>query len=343
MARFRISAIALFGVLFFYSCQWVRHGTKRALKPGIESAYLLVPTPGGPNQVKQAALECNCLQRPEEFVQMMEGISELRPGRYKIDGQMTHVDILLLIRSGKQAPVMLRFNRLPGLSELAGLVGKKLERDSAAFLIAMLDTVLIQKQGVHLTRQELAALYVPNSYEFYWNTDEIAFVERMVKEYKAFWNQERTTKAQALGLSVAEVATLASVVQAEQAKLAEEWGTIARLYLNRLKVGMLLQADPTVKFAIGEPTLKRIRFQHLKVDHPYNTYRNKGLPPGPISLVDPAVIDSVLNAVEHSYIYMCAKSDFSGRHSFSERYEDHVRNAAAFRKALDERERNSAP
>lgn len=343
MARIRISTLGFLGVLFFYSCQWIRHGTQRALKPSIESAYLLVRTPGGAKQVKQAVLECNCFQRPEEFIQLMEGISDSRPGRYKIDGQMTPLDVLLLIRSGKQTPVILRFNRLQGLPELAGLLGKKLEGDSAEFLEAMLDTVLVQKHGIHLAQQELLALYVPNSYEFYWNTDEMAFIERMAKEYRAFWNQERTTKAKALGLSAAEVVTLASVVQGEQARLAEEWGTIARLYINRLELGMLLQADPTVKFAIGDPTLRRIRFHHLKIDHPYNTYTNTGLPPGPISLVEPAVIDSVLNAPEHSYIYMCAKSDFSGRHSFSEHYAEHVRNAEAFRKALDQRERNSAP
>jgi UPF0755 protein len=304
----------------------------------MESAYLLVGTPGGAKQIERAAKECHCLQRPEAFAQWVGGFSDLRPGRYKIEGQMTHLDILLLIRSGKQAPVMLRFNRLPGLPELAGLVGRKLEGDSAEYLEAMLDTALLQKNGIFLKRQELPALFLPNSYEFYWNTEKKAFVERMVKEYKAFWNEERIAKAEALGLSLAQVATLTSMVQGEQARLAEEWGTIGRLYMNRLKLGMLLQADPTVKFAVGDRTLPRIRFQHLKVDHPYNTYRNKGLPPGPISLVDPAAIDSILNAPEHSYIYMCAKADFSGRHAFSVGFEEHKRNAAAFRRELDRRE-----
>ena len=322
------------------SCQWFQYGNKKALRPGIENAYFLVRSPGGPIQVKKAALECNCLKNPQEFIETMGGIPGLRPGRYKINGQMTHIEILWLIRSGKQEPVMLRFNRLSGLTQLAGLVGLKLEGDSAEYLRAMLDSALLQKNGMQLSPQELPALYVPNSYEFYWNTDEKAFVERMAKEYKAFWNEERKFKAKALGLTPVQVATLASIVQGEQSRLAEEWGTIGRLYLNRLKADMLLQADPTVKFALGDPGLNRIRYQHLKVEHPYNTYLNKGLPPGPISLVDPAAIDSVLNAPEHSYIYMCAKADFSGRHSFSIDYEEHKRNAEAFRRELDRREGN---
>jgi UPF0755 protein len=335
-----VGRILLLGLMLF-SCQWVRHVTDRALRPDVENAYLLIRSPGGLPQAMQAVWACDCLERPEEFIRLMDWNSEIRPGRYRIDGDMTHLDVLLLIRSGKQEPVVLRFNRMASVAELAGLIGKTLEGDSSDYAEAMLDTALLREQGIQIRLEEAAVVYIPNSYELYWNTGERAFVERMVKEYKAYWNPERKQKARVLGLSESEVVTLASVVQGEQARLAEEWGTIGRLYLNRLKKGMLLQADPTVKFAVGEPSLRRIRFHHLKVDHPYNTYRNKGLPPGPISLVDPAVVDSVLNAPEHSYIYMCAKSDFSGRHSFSVGYEEHVRNAEAFRRALDERERSA--
>lgn len=338
MVRGRTLGIGLLAAFTLVSCHWIRHATQDALRSDLKTAVLLVHGPGEAFQVQQAVRNCGCFQRPDEFIDWIEGQSGFRPGRYRIDAGMTPLEVVLLLRSGKQEPIMLRFQRQGSLEELAGLLGRRFEADSMAFLQAMTDTSALRALGLNMRPEHLPALYIPNSYELYWNTKPASFVERMAKEYHSFWNQDRKLKAQKLGLSEVQVAILASIVQAEQARLAEEWGSIARLYLNRLNSGMLLQADPTVKYAVGDRSLRRIRFQHLKVDHPYNTYIYKGLPPGPISLVESAVIDSVLEAKNHTYIYMCAKADFSGRHAFSSTFDEHKRNAAAFRQELDRRQ-----
>lgn len=338
MARLRTLSIGLLIAFSLVSCHWIRHATQDALRSDLKSAYLLVHGPGQAEQVQQAVRNCDCFQRPDEFIDWIEGQSGFRPGRYRIEAGMTPLEVVLLLRSGKQEPVMLRFQRQGNLEELAGLLGRKFEADSTEFLKAMTDTLALHALGVNMRQEQLPALFIPNSYELYWTAKPASFVERMVKEYRKFWNPDRTLQAQKLGLTEVQVVTLASIVQAEQARLSDEWGSIARLYLNRLNSGMLLQADPTVKFALGDRSLRRIRFQHLKIDHPYNTYIYKGLPPGPISLVESAVIDSVLQSKNHSYIYMCAKADFSGRHAFSSTFQEHKRNAEAFRRELDRRQ-----
>ncbi len=177
-------------------------------------------------------------------------------------------------------------------------------------------------------------MFIPDTYEFYWTTSAKEFADRMKQEYDRFWNDERKKKAEEIKLKPVEVTTLASIVQAETAK-NEELKTIAGLYINRLNRGMFLQADPTVKFAVGDFSLKRILNVHLEVDSPYNTYKNIGLPPGPINFPETSAIDAVLNYEKNNYYYMCAKEDFSGTHNFAATLAEHNRNAAKYRAALD--------
>ena len=184
------------------------------------------------------------------------------------------------------------------------------------------------------TPENFKAMFIPNTYEFYWTTSAEEFVERMNNEYNKFWNDERKTKAGQIGLSPVEVSILASIVQAEVSK-NEELKTVAGLYINRLKKGIMLQADPTVKYAVGDFAIKRVLNKHLEIDSPYNTYKYAGLPPGPINFPEIQAIDAVLNYEKHNYLFMCAREDFSGYHNFAVNNAQHARNAAKYREALD--------
>ena len=220
------------------------------------------------------------------------------------------------------------------MDRLAGALGKKLMVDSTALAILLQDNDFCQRFGYDTAT--IPALFVPNTYEVYWNTSIDNLMERMQKEHQRFWNEERTKKATAIGLTPNEVCTLASIIDEETANNAEK-PMIAGMYLNRIQKEMPLQADPTVKFALKNFALKRIYHDMLTTDSPYNTYRNVGLPPGPIKIASIAGIDAVLNRVAHNYLYMCAKEDFSGKHNFAVSYSEHLRNAAKYSKALNER------
>ena len=218
--------------------------------------------------------------------------------------------------------------------KLAAALGRKLMLDSVEIAAALIDQEYCNRWGYDTCT--IAALFVPNTYEVYWNVTLDHFMERMVKEHDSFWNAQRRTKAEAAGLTPNEVSTLASIIDEETANTAEK-PMIAGMYLNRLHTGMPLQADPTVKFALKNFALKRIYHDMLFFDNPYNTYRNTGLPPGPIKIASIKGIDAVLDYVKHDYPYMCAKEDFSGTHNFAATYSEHLRNAARYAKALNER------
>ena len=220
------------------------------------------------------------------------------------------------------------------MDRLAGVLSRKLMLDSTAVAILLQDTSYCQKWGYDTAT--IPCLFVPNTYEVYWNTTLDRLMERMQKEHKNFWEGERTQKASAIGLTPNEVCTLASIIDEETANTAEK-PMIAGMYYNRLKAKMPLQADPTIKFALKKFELKRIWNNLLFVDSPYNTYKNTGLPPGPIRIPTIAGIDAVLNYVHHDYLYMCAKEDFSGTHNFARTYTEHLENAVKYSKALNER------
>lgn len=256
----------------------------------------------------------------------------VKTGRYLLKTGMNTNQLVNMLKGGLQTPLNVTFNNVRTKEDLAGKVSRYLQTDSLSVLELFADTIQIKKYG--FTEETYSAMFIPNTYEFFWTTSAIEFADRMKLEYDRFWNDERKKKAEEIKLSPVEVTTLASIVQAETAK-NDELKTVAGLYINRLNRGMYLQADPTVKFAVGDFSLKRILNIHLEIDSPYNTYKHVGLPPGPINFPETSAIDAVLNFEKTKYYYMCAKEDFSGYHNFAATLAEHNRNAAKYRAALN--------
>ncbi len=255
-----------------------------------------------------------------------------RTGHYTIKSGTKFLDLYRKLRNGEQDPIMLSVPSLRTTERLAAYLGKHLMRDSAEFAQAF----VTESSAMGYTQETLPSLFIPNTYELYWDVSAQGFMKRMQRENDAFWTAERQRKAQTIGLSRTEVSTLASIVEEETANDAEK-PMVAGLYLNRLRRGMLLQADPTVKFAMQAFGLRRIYNNHLRFESPYNTYLHPGLPPGPIRMPSIVGLDAVLNHTEHPYIYMCAKEDFSGTHNFAANYSEHLRNARRYTEALNKR------
>lgn len=258
----------------------------------------------------------------------------IKTGRYAIKSHTSVLTTFRNIKNGHQEPVRLTIPESRTMDRLAGALSRKLMLDSAVVAILLRDSDFCAKYEYNPAT--IPSMFVPDTYEVYWNTSLENLMARLKKEHDRFWDVNRMAKAQALGLTPEEVCTVASIIDEETANNAEK-PMIAGMYLNRLKKGMPLQADPTIKFALKNFALKRIYHDMLKFDSPYNTYKNAGLPPGPIKIASVAGIDAVLNRVDHDYLYMCAKEDFSGTHNFAKTYQEHLRNAAKYSKALNER------
>lgn len=297
-------------------------------------SYLLIPTGSNYADVLERMQAENLLQNVTSFewvAQQLKYPEAIKPGRYRIEKGMSNFELVKLLMSGRQEPVRLVINRFRSRHDFYGAIGKKLEADSAEIAAVFSDAVYLRAFG--FTPEDAMAVIVPNTYELYWNTDAQEFFERMLKEYKSFWTDERKSKATALGLTQVEVMKLASIVDEETNK-DDEKGTIARVYWNRLQLGMMLQADPTVRFAHQDFTIKRVTGKHLRLASPYNTYQVLGLPPGPICTPAQSSIDAVLNSQAHNYLYFCAKEDFSGYHNFAVTYPEHQKNARLYQQAL---------
>lgn len=271
---------------------------------------------------------------------------KLHTGRYAIEPGMSILELFRRLRNHQQEPIMLtvpsmRLSIAPEgkpqpfvLDKLVSLFAEKLMADSTSIAAAMSDMSAYTAYG--LNSKTFPTLFLPNSYEVYWDITPQKLMERMAREYQNFWTNERREKAEKHGLTPAEASILASIVEEETAN-SQEKPMVAGLYLNRLHQGMLLQADPTVKYAVGDWSLRRVLNVHLQADSPYNLYRNKGLTPGPLRLPSTAGIDAVLNAANHNYIYMCAKETFDGTHNFAATYKEHQANAKRYIKALNTR------
>ncbi|MBO7118950.1 MAG: endolytic transglycosylase MltG [Bacteroidaceae bacterium] len=257
-----------------------------------------------------------------------------RTGRYHAEPGMTCLQLFRMLRNGTQEPMKLVVPTSRTMERLASTLSQSLMVDSAEIAGALTDSNYLDTHGY--TTATIPALFIPNTYEVYWDISVDKLVERMQSENNRFWTAERKAKAEALGMTREQVSTLASIVDEETANNAEK-PMIAGLYLNRLRLGMKLQADPTVKFAVGDFSLRRILNKHLLVESPYNTYLHIGLPPGPIRIPSIAGLDAVLNHVEHPYLYMCAKEDFSGTHNFARTLSEHYANARRYVRALNER------
>lgn len=261
-----------------------------------------------------------------------DGTTEGSRGSYVIHDGDEAVRVARRIAQGRQTPVQLTYNNIRTIGDMAVRVASQLELDSAAFMAAC-DSILSIKG---FAKEQYVSAFVPDTYEFYWTATPVTVVNRLLDERDKYWDDSRRAKATALGLTPAEVHTLASIVASESNK-TDEWGKIARLYLNRISKNMPLQADPTVVFALGDFSIRRVTGVHLKVDSPYNTYTHRGLPPGPIRMVERAQLDAVLDSPAHDYLYMCAKPDFSGYHNFAKDYQRHRLNAALYYRALEAR------
>ncbi|HET6225912.1 MAG TPA: endolytic transglycosylase MltG [Bacteroidia bacterium] len=302
-----------------------------------KSTIIYIPTGSTFEDVVNILNENELLKDPESFrwLAKKKKYSEaVKPGKYRVLANMNNSALINLLRLGKQEPVEINFAGLHTVSEFISRVGRRIEADSNALKAAIDDEKYVGKYG--FTKQTIQAFFVPDTYEFYWNTSVDEFFQRMAKEYKAFWTDARRQRAKAIGLSQTEVYTLASIVQGEQCCDKEEKKLIAGLYLNRLKIGMKLQSDPTVIFAIGDFTIQRVSGA-TKYNSPYNTYLHEGLPPGPIGFAQESSIDAVLNYTPSDYIYMCAKDDLTGRHCFAKTYEQHQIYARKYHQALDDR------
>jgi len=258
----------------------------------------------------------------------------IHTGRYAIEPSEGALVIFRHLKNGQQKSLSLTIPEVRTMDRLAAALSHRLMLDSATIAQALTDDSICQQLGYDTCT--IAAMFVPNTYDIYWNVSIDALLGRMQKEHDRFWQGDRETKAARMQLTPNEVCTLASIIDEETANTAEK-PMIAGMYLNRLKTGMPLQADPTIKFALKQFELKRIYNKLLDVNSAYNTYRNEGLPPGPIKIASIRGIDAVLNHVEHDFLYMCAKEDFSGTHNFARTYQEHLKNAAKYTKALNER------
>lgn len=302
------------------------------------SIIIYIPSGSDFNNVVQILEENNVLTNRPSFEFLAERrnyVNAIKPGKYRILSKMNNNSLIAHLKAGIQEPITIHFRGIHTNTQLVSRVFRRIEADSISLANAMRDNVFLNKYGFNATTVQ--AMFIPDSYEFYWNTSVDDFFDRMAKEYKTFWTQERKKKAREIGLSQSEVAILSSIVQAEQCCDNEEKKVVAGLYLNRLKKGMLLQSDPTVIFALGDFSIQRVSKKHTKVKLPYNTYVYKGLPPGPIGFSHKSSLDAVLNYDKNNFLYMCAKEDLSGKHNFTRSYNEHCNNANRYQKAMDRR------
>lgn len=264
--------------------------------------------------------------------------NKIRAGKFKITKGMNNDELINHLRGGKQETITLTFNNQDSFEKLAGRIASQIEADSLSLLKAFKNEKFIQESG--FDHNTALAMYIPNSYDFYWNTNAVQFQEKMLKEYNSFWDESRINKAKKQKISPIQVVTLASIVQKETA-VVNERKTVAGLYLNRLHDFWPLQADPTIIFALKQKygqdkEFKRVLNKDLKIDSPYNTYANFGLPPGPIGMPDISSIDAVLNPENHQYYYMCANVENIGYHKFAKTLKEHNINAAAYQKWVNQ-------
>lgn len=299
--------------------------------------------------VAQNLVDQGIIDDKEAFLSIAEYKSftteKIGAGKYKLDPGMEYKNVVngftrnRLGNGNLEVEVEVTFNNCQDIKEVAGKVSKQIEMDSAAFVNYMMSDSVLNKYG--FSQEKIGALFLPNTYRMYWDTDHMGFIEYMAKEFKSFWNPERMALLQQKKVfsGQSDVVTLASIVYKEQDKYPEEWKTIAGLYINRLEKGMKLQSDPTFRFCWGDKLdgVERLLEIHKEIDCPYNTYIYAGLPPGPICIPPSSVVDAVLHAEDNSYLFMCAKPDGDGLHNFAKTLSQHNKNAAKFQRWISNR------
>jgi len=332
-------AVAIIGLLIFGGIAYYIYGAmfQPNTKFQNETAYVYIPTDANYIQVRQQ-LEplLKDMGSFDALAKQKKYTSNIKAGRFAISKGMNNNEIINSIRS-KNLPIKIAFNNQHSLEELAGRISTQIEADSVPLLNAMTDNTFLEKNG--FTKATALGMYLPNSYEFFWNTSAEGFREKMLTEYNRFWNESRLEKAKQLNLSPDEVMTLASIVH-EESKQADEQPRVAGVYLNRLRIGMPLQADPTLKFAAyqlpeyKDTVIRRVLNVHKEIESPYNTYKNLGLPPGLIAMPDLSAINAVLNPEKHNYLYFAADAKRLGYHKFAKTLAQHNNNAREYQRYL---------
>ena len=309
---------------------------------GKESRILFVKEGATFKDVQTELHEGNYVQDLISFsflAKLMNYDEQIKPGRYVLKTGMTNIEAIRILRSGKQEPVDITFNNVRLMSDLSEKITRNLAMKPAEFEASVVKFAMSNSEGFN--KDNVMAMFIPNTYEVYYNVSPDGLVSKLNSEYEKFWNEERRNEAKKIGFTPIEVSVLASIVQAESVR-PEEAPIIAGLYINRLRKGIALQADPTLVFAVGDFSLKRVLNEHKAIDSPYNTYKYPGLPPGPINLPEIRSLEAVLNYSPSDYLYMCAKEDFSGRHNFTSDYQEHMNNAIRYQRALTIEQRKGA-
>jgi UPF0755 protein len=289
--------------------------------------YVMIPVDGGFDDIRDSLYKYDIVQDVVSFSflsKLMNYTTAVKPGIYEVAPDMTNIQLIRLLRSGNQTATYSTFTYGRTLEDIAEPVTRNIAISPSQFIEATKRYVSSNSEG--FTNESIIGMFVPNTYQVYYTVTADNLIKKLNSEYHSFWNSERTQKAHSLGLTLKEVSTLASIVQAESVK-PEESAIIAGLYYNRLQRGIPLQADPTLVFALGDFTLIRVLNKHKEIESPYNTYKYKGLPPGPINMPSIQSLDAVLNYKKHNYIYMCAKENFSGYHNFAATLAQHNINA----------------
>ena len=302
---------------------------------GRESAYLKIPTGSGFRDVQKIIAEQKIAGDMLAFsflAKLMKYDQNVKPGRYRIVPGMSNRQLIHLLRSGNQTPVRITFNNIRLLEELPEKICRDIEIDSGNLRSFIKDPKTSEKYG--FDQDNFIGMFIPNTYEVYWDITRDELLDRMKKEYDDFWNSNRLEKCREIGLTSLEVNVLASIVKAE-CYHKEEAPVIAGLYINRINKNMRLEADPTVVFANKDFSIRRVLDKHKEIDSPYNTYKYIGLPPGPINMPEIVYLDAVLNYTKHKYLYMCARDDFSDYHNFTSSYAEHLKNASRYSRALN--------
>ena len=327
-----IIAVSVISVLIVYGFILMRQIFSANTKFAEKELYVYIPTDSKYEDVKKIiAPYVENMDRFETVANKRDYPENVKPGRFLFTKGMNSYDLVKTLRLN--VPVNLAFNNQERLENLAGRVGSQIEADSLSLLKSFKDSIFLKENGFN--EENVLAMFIPNTYELYWNTSADKFRDKMIKEYRNFWNKERVAKAAKQGLSPIEATILASIVHKESVK-KDERPRIAGVYLNRLRAQMPLEADPTVIYAIKKKSndfdqvIKRVFYNDLTMSHPYNTYMNLGLPPGPIAMPDITALEAVLNPEKNNYIYFCASVDRFGYHEFAATLEEHNKNAKKY-------------
>lgn len=315
---------------------------KRIFSPNLQGTpgkqeYVYIPTGSTFFDVLNILQNKNLLRNSASFQWVAERMNysrNIKPGRFSVKYGMNNKELISLLRSGKQDPITVTFTNVRTIQELCGIIGARIETDSFSLINLLSNPAFIEKNG--FTPANILCMFIPNTYQFYWNTSAEQFYKRMLLEYNKFWTDARIKQSMAIELKPIQVSILASIVEKETNK-NDEKALIAGVYMNRYKKGWKLEADPTLVFALGDFTIKRVLNEYKEIDSPYNTYLHEGFPPGPICLPSLSSLNAVLNYTKHPYMFFCARADFSGYHSFAKDYSGHLINARRFQKELNRR------